>query len=75
MEGGIDTPGVLGLMAAAYGKAGHVEEGLTLLAEALAAVEKNGTHVAEALLYRIKGELTLQKFQVSSSQFHPAPNP
>jgi pentatricopeptide repeat protein len=40
MEGGIDTLGVLGLMVAAYGKAGHVEEGLTLLAETLATVEK-----------------------------------
>ena len=59
-----------------------------MLAEALAAVNKNEEHQWEAELYRLKGELTLQQFQVSGSKFqvltpqsltpntqHPTPNP
>ena len=38
---------------------GMVEEGLRLLAEALALVGKNGERAWEAELYRIKGELLL----------------
>jgi predicted ATPase len=49
------------VLAEAYGKVGQVEEGLTLLAKALAFVDKTGQRVYEAELYRIKGELTLQK--------------
>src|SRR5207244_1003989 len=56
----------LALLAEAYGKVGQAEEGLTLLAEALATVHKTGECYYEAELYRLKGELTLQKFQVSS---------
>jgi predicted ATPase len=58
-------PYFLGLLAEAYGKAGQPEEGLILLTEALAAVEKNEEHRHEAELYRLKGELTLQS-QVES---------
>lgn len=47
------------LLAEAYGKAGQIEEGLTLLAEALATVEKGGMRVHDAELYRLKGELLL----------------
>jgi predicted ATPase len=50
----------LALLAEAYGKTGQVEEGLTTLAEALAAVDKTGERFYEAELYRLKGELTLQ---------------
>jgi tetratricopeptide (TPR) repeat protein len=49
----------LALLAKAYGKAGQVEEGLTVLAEALGMVDKNGERNYEAELYRLKGELTL----------------
>jgi hypothetical protein len=56
----------LPVLAEAYGKEGQVEEGLTVLAEALAQVDKTGERVSEAELYRTKGTLTLQKFQVSS---------
>ena len=59
----------LALLAEACGKVGQLEEGLALLAVALAAVDKTGERVYEAELYRLKGELTLQKFQVSGSKF------
>jgi predicted ATPase len=49
----------------AYGDVGQPEEGLTVLAEGLAQVEKTGEHMGEAELYRVKGELTLQ-LQVES---------
>jgi hypothetical protein len=57
------------LLAEAYGKAGQPEEGFTVLAEALATVDKTGERFWEADLYRLKGQLTLQKFQVSGSKF------
>ncbi len=62
-------------LAEAYGKMGQVEEGLAVLAEALAIVRNNGEHYYEAELYRLKGELTLQKFQVSGSRFQVPPSP
>jgi predicted ATPase len=39
---------------------GQAEEGLTVLAEALAQVDKTGERYYEAELYRLKGTLTLQ---------------
>jgi class 3 adenylate cyclase/predicted ATPase len=51
----------LPLLAAAYAKVGWVEEGLSVVAEALALVDKTGARVSEAELYRLKGELTLQQ--------------
>ena len=48
----------------AYRKAGKVEEGLTALAEALAAVDRTGERFYEAELYRLKGELTLAQSSV-----------
>ena len=59
----------LALLAEAYGKAEQAEEGLTALAEALDAVDRTGERMYEAELYRLKGQLTLQKFQVSGSTF------
>jgi predicted ATPase len=47
------------LLAAVYGKGGQVEEGLSVLAEALAAVDRTGERMYEAELYRLKGELLL----------------
>ncbi|HJY83202.1 MAG TPA: hypothetical protein VKK81_19225, partial [Candidatus Binatia bacterium] len=52
------------LLAEAYRKVGRVEEGLTVLAEALAIVDKTGERVGEAELYRVKGELTLAQSRV-----------
>ncbi len=52
----------LGRLAEVYGKAGQVEEGLRVLAEALAAVHNNNSaRYFEAELYRLKGELLLQQ--------------
>jgi predicted ATPase len=59
----------LALLAEVCGKVGQAEEGLSVLAEALATVEKTGERFYEAELHRLKGQLTLQKFQVSSSKF------
>jgi predicted ATPase len=52
-------PGVLRSLAEAQAKAGHPEEGLTTLAEALALVEETNERYCEAELYRLKGELLL----------------
>ena len=57
------------ILAEAYRKTGQAEEGLSALAEALDLVQKTGERFYEAELYRLKGELTLQKFQVSGSKF------
>lgn len=58
------------LSAVAQGSAqgGQTEEGLRVIAEALAMVEKNGERWNEAELYRIKGELTLQQSRASLGQ-------
>src|SRR5438093_4276794 len=69
------------LLAEAYGKGGQVEEGLAALAEALTVVDKTGERFYEAELYRLKGELTVQRFNVQGSTFKvanpqfPIPNP
>jgi predicted ATPase len=60
------------LLAEAYGKAEQTEEGLAALAEALTLVDKTGERFYEAEVYRLKGQLTLQKFQVSGSKFQVA---
>jgi class 3 adenylate cyclase/tetratricopeptide (TPR) repeat protein len=51
---------ILVRLAEAYGKAGQIAEGLSVLEEALAAVRNNAEHLYEAELYRLKGELLLQ---------------
>jgi predicted ATPase len=65
----LNRPYDLALLAEAYRKTGQIEEGLTTLAEALDAVDRTNMHMYEAELYRLKGQLTLQKFQVSGSTF------
>src|SRR4051794_38163340 len=65
----LGVPYRLSLLAEACGAAGQVEEGLIFLAEALERVDRTGERFYEAELYRLKGELTLQKFQVSGSRF------
>jgi predicted ATPase len=49
--------GTLGHLARAQGEAGHLEEGLTTLAEALALVEEADERHWEAELHRLRGEL------------------
>jgi predicted ATPase len=51
----------LALLAEAYGQAGQPEEGLTVLTEALAIEDSIEERVYEAELYRLRGELTLQR--------------
>jgi predicted ATPase len=50
----------LAMLVDVYGKVGQAEEGLTLLAEALAVVDKGGERFYEAEVYRLKGQLVLQ---------------
>jgi predicted ATPase len=54
----------LALLAEAHRTVGQIEEGLSVLAEALAIVNKGGERDYEAELYRLKGKLTLQKKEV-----------
>jgi predicted ATPase len=48
-------------LAEAYGNNGQAEEGLQALARALAGVHKNAERYYEAELYRLKGQLLLQR--------------
>jgi predicted ATPase len=59
-------PWFLALLAEAYGKEGQTEEGLAVLAEALAVVDKSGERFCEAELYRLRGELTLAQSSIQS---------
>ena len=69
-------PSFLAILAEAYGKAGQSEEGLTVLAEALATAHTTGGHWWEAELHRLKGELRLQQAAESGDEaeacFHQA---
>jgi TOMM system kinase/cyclase fusion protein len=51
------APYILGLLSEAHGKMGQVEQGLNVLSEAVAIMDKNGERAYEAELYRLKGEL------------------
>ena len=66
---GVGGPHFLALLAEAYGKGGQTEEGLSALTEALAIVHRNEEREYEAELYRLKGQLTLQQFNVQGSTF------
>jgi len=57
---------LLALLAEVYGKAGRADEGLMVVAEAFALVEKIGERFYEAELYRLKGTLTLKQSGVRS---------
>jgi predicted ATPase len=60
VNGELDLPYWLALLAEVYGRVGRIEEGLGLLAEAHGKVQGDGERF-EAELYRLKGELTLQE--------------
>jgi class 3 adenylate cyclase/predicted ATPase len=51
----------LGLRAEAYGKIGQVEAALTIVVDALRAVENTGERFYEAELYRLRGVFLLQR--------------
>lgn len=50
----------LGLLAEALGQAGRIDEGLHVLAEALAMMDRTGTKFHGAELYRLRGEFLLR---------------
>ena len=55
------------LLAKAPAGAGDIAEGQRLLADALGLAEKTDEHLHEAELYRVKGELTMQASQSSTT--------
>ncbi len=57
---GLGREQYLSLLAGAYHAMGESDEGLRLLAEAQAYMEKNGGHWYKAETYRLQGELLLQ---------------
>jgi predicted ATPase len=67
---------LLAALARALGNAGQVEEGLAMVAEALAFVASTGERYREAEIYRIKGDLLLSGSQPEPAQaeaaFHDA---
>jgi predicted ATPase len=67
-------PTFLAWLAEAYGKAGQAEEGLSVLAEALAQVKKTDERYYEAELRRLKGELLLMQGDKTEAEasFHKA---
>jgi len=64
----LGLPAWLILLAAAHGRVGQVEEGLTLLAEAEAAVDRKGERIYEAELHRVKGELLLNAERLANGK-------
>jgi predicted ATPase len=66
----------LGILAAAHGKAGEPQEGLRVLATALAFVDRTKEAYAAAELYRLKGGLLLQQDRtnapVAEAAYHTA---
>jgi tetratricopeptide (TPR) repeat protein len=62
------TSWVLALMAEARARIGEIERGLALLADAVQVIEKNDEHFYEAEVYRLKGQLTLQRFNPRDSK-------
>src|SRR5581483_1766868 len=59
----------LAMRAEACGKTGRPAEGLTVLAEALDAAGQTGERFYAAELYRLRGEFTLQQFNLRGSTF------
>jgi tetratricopeptide (TPR) repeat protein len=65
----------LAALVEVYGQVGQLDNGLAVLAEALDIGEKSDVRFYEADLYRLKGELTLQKLQASGSEFQVQESP
>ncbi|MBI3799976.1 MAG: hypothetical protein HY268_23755, partial [Deltaproteobacteria bacterium] len=75
----LGRPGWLVLLAEVCGKGGRVEEGLSVLAEALDFVRKTRECRWEAELYRLKGKLVLQSgvrgpASANPNTQHPTPS-
>jgi predicted ATPase len=71
----LGQPYFLSILADACWKSGQTEEGLSVVAEALTIVKRTGDRHYEAELYRLKGELLLQKLRVTSSKLQMLPTP
>jgi class 3 adenylate cyclase/predicted ATPase len=71
----VERPHWCALLAEACGRVGQVEEGLTVLVEALAVVDENGDRYHEAELYRLKGTLVLQSGVQGPASENPNPQP
>jgi predicted ATPase len=67
---GAETPYFLALLAEAHGKGGQPDQGLPVVAEALGMADRNAERFYEAELYRLQGELTLQKVHVAGDTCH-----
>jgi predicted ATPase/class 3 adenylate cyclase len=61
-------PYYLTLLAERHGQVGQAQEGLNLLSEAQAAVDRNGERWWQAEIYRLKGELMLKQCRVEGLQ-------
>jgi class 3 adenylate cyclase/predicted ATPase len=61
-------PYFLGLLAEAYGAGGHPDEGLEVLAEALAVMDTTEARFSEAEFYRLKGTLLLKQAVPDATQ-------
>ena len=57
MQTGLRQPYYLGLLAEAYGNAGRIEDGLSLLVGAFALAGEQEQHMYEPDLHRVRGEL------------------
>ena len=64
----LERPLWLGLLAETCAWAGQVEEGLTVLAEALAVAQESGSQFHRAELHRLLGELLLDKAEVNEQR-------
>jgi predicted ATPase len=64
----VGRPHWLALLAEAYGKVGQAEKGLSLVSKGLALADKTGEQSHQPELFRLKGELTLQRTGLGDSQ-------
>ena len=69
----LGKPFWLALLGEGYARAGQVEEGLRVLAEASAMAQTRGLRVWEAELNRLQGELWLQR--ATRRRTHPRQKP
>lgn len=63
------------MLADVYRKTDQLESALQTLTDAVTAIEQTGERTFEAEVYRLQGELTLQKFHVSGSTFQVENSP
>jgi predicted ATPase len=72
-EAEVHVPLFLGAVAQAYAHGGQAQDGLRVIAEALALVEKTEERWSEAELYRLKGKLVLQSGVRGPASENPNP--